>query len=86
MRFGGVLGCCNAVSPNAERIVLLTTLRRFNVYDAILHDFAVFSVCLLAQYADSVLIDGKILTGEAAFSVQQAFSLARWQDHCARHH
>ena len=36
---------------------------------------AAFSVCLLAQDADSVLINGKILTGDGAFSVQQALAV-----------
>ena len=36
---------------------------------------AVFSVCLLAQDADRVLINGKILTGDGAFSIQQALAM-----------
>jgi predicted amidohydrolase YtcJ len=35
----------------------------------------VFSVCVLAQDADTVLINGKILTADAAFSTEQALAV-----------
>src|ERR1700745_3588097 len=36
---------------------------------------AVFSACMLAQDADTVLINGKILTGDAPYSIQQALGV-----------
>lgn len=56
----------SSCSPHSSAATLMT---RFCII------LAALSVCLFAQDADSVLINGKILTADAAFSVQQALAL-----------